>query len=305
MGKLLHKTLHFNREKFYSKIVAYLFVFPAFFVIAAVIIYPIIQSFVMSFQQIDLLNYSQREFVGLRNYIEIFKSPTFTRSLKLTLMFVAVVVPIQSFISLMISILLHRIKKGKTFFRAGLFVPYITSTVAVTMVFMRLFTKNGPLTLLFTKLGFANVTWFANMKLAFPFLSTLYIWKNFGFYVLLFMNGLNTISPELYEAAEMDGANGLRKFYHITLPMLRPFLLLVFITEMIDAFKVFDEIYVLSRGGSLGSPAGSMLTLVAYIYAQAFRYNNLGYGAASSVVLLVFVWLVTTVLRRSFSDEIS
>lgn len=285
-------------------IYSYCFLLPALLLIIASIIYPLLQSFLMSFQNINLLNIDQRNYVGFNNYYQLLNDPQFNRSLRTTIIFVTIVVPIQSAIALILATLLNQIVRLKAFFRTIYFIPYVTSTVAVTVVFMRLFTRGGILTNFFTKFGIPNVTWFANMSLALPFLSIIYVWMNVGFYTLLFLTGLQTIPAELYEAAAIDGANFFQKFRNITIPMLRPFTLLVLATGIISAFQIFDQAYVLSRGGTLGSPAGATMTMVVYIYAQAFRYNNLGYGNAAAVLLFFIVLGITLLLRRGFKEEI-
>lgn len=301
----LWKHFKLKRYSIGEIIASYGFLLPALIFITAWIIYPLLQSFLMSFQDVDLLNFSQRKFIGFENYSQLFQDPRFVRSLKTTVIFVAVVVPIQSGFALIIATLLNQINRLKTFFRTIFFIPYVISTVAVTVVFMRLFTKGGILTELFAKFGLPDVTWFANMNLALPFLSIIYLWMNFGFYTLLFLTGLQTVPSEVYEAAAIDGANVFRRFWNITIPMLRPFTLLVLATGIISAFQIFDQAYVLSRGGTLGSPAGATMTMVVFIYAQAFRYNNLGYGNAAAILLLVIVLGVTLLLRKGFKEEIN
>jgi multiple sugar transport system permease protein len=295
----------FQRAKLQEALTAYVFLMPALVFIGLWIIYPLFQAFLMSFQELNLLNFSQRTFVGMENYRGLFEDPVFMESLRTTLIFALVVVPIQSIVALVIATVLHRLPRCKTLFRTIFFTPYVTSTVAVTVVFMRLFVRNGILSDFLQLLGFPNVTWFANVDLALPFLSIIYVWMNFGFYTVLFLTGLQTIPTEVYDAAAVDGAHGFQLFWNIIIPMLRPFLFLVLTTGIISAFQVFDQAYVLSRGGSLGSPAGATMTLVVFIYAQAFRYNRFGYGAAASVILLLIVSLVTVLLRTIFQDEIN
>ncbi|MDR1189062.1 MAG: sugar ABC transporter permease [Bifidobacteriaceae bacterium] len=259
---------------------------------------PILQSVVLSFQEVNKFHFSQRQFVGLENFQALFADPAFGRSMAITGTFVAFVVPAQTMLAVGMAALLQSATRGRTALRTAFFVPYMTSTVAVTTIFMQLFVKSGPLTGLLAVFGLPDSTWYADTSLALPFLVIVYVYMFVGLYIVIFVGGMESIPQVLYEAAEVDGASVLRRFWHVTLPGLRPFTAFVLVAGVIQAVQVFDQAYVICGGTVLGSPAGATSTLVIFIYQQAFRLNAVGYGSAATVVLLVTVVIAGLVSNR-------
>jgi multiple sugar transport system permease protein len=282
---------------------AYILLAPALLLLGVWFIYPILSSFVLSFQTVNIFHYSQRRFIGLVNFQQLASDPVFRSTIRITFTFVLLVVPAQTFLALLAAVVVQSTGRMRTLYRTVFFVPYVTSTVAVTAVFMDLFTLHSALPELFSHVGLPDVSWFADVRLALVFLAMIYVWMNLGLYMVVFLSGLQTVPPELYEAARVDGANKLHEFFYITVPSLRPFVFFVFVSGMIAAFQVFDQAYVISGGTVLGGPAGATSTIVIFIFAQAFRYNKLGYASAAAVLFLVIVTLATTVLRRAFREE--
>ncbi|BDZ45145.1 carbohydrate ABC transporter permease [Naasia aerilata] len=174
----------------------------------------------------------------------------------------------------------------------------MTSTVAITTIFMQLFVKGGPAATGLAAFGLPNSTWYADPGLALAFLVIVYVYMFVGLYIVIFVGGIETIPDFLYEAASMDGAGVLRRFWHVTLPGIRPFAVFVVVAGVIQAVQIFDQAYVISGGTVLGSPAGATSTIVVFIYQQAFRLNALGYASAATVVLLVLVLVAGIVSRR-------
>lgn len=263
---------------------------------------PIVQSVVLSFQDVNKFHFSERSFVGLQNYSQLFADHAFTRSLGITGTFVLLVVPAQTVLAVVIAAVLQSIQRGRTAYRTSIFVPYITSTVAITTIFMQLFVKDGPITSVFAHLGVANVTWYASTSLALMFLVIVYVYMFVGLYIVIFVGGMESIPASLYEAATMDGAGSVSRFWHVTLPGLRPYLVFVLVAGVIQAIQVFDQAYVISGGTILGSPAGATSTIVIFIYQQAFRLNAIGYGSAATVVLLA-IMIVAGLLSRRVSPK--
>jgi multiple sugar transport system permease protein len=282
---------------------AYTLLFPAVILLAIWFVYPIIESFILSFQKVNEFNFDNRSFTGLSNYRELVHDPAFHSSLRITLIFVIVVVPAQTLISLVFAAVLKSAKGARSLFRAAFFLPYMISTVAVTTVFKQLFVKGGPLATAGHAVGLPNATWYADVHLALPFLIIVYVYMYIGLYVVTFVGGMESIPAELYEAARVDGANAWVQFRSITVPSLRPFTVFVVVAGLIQAVQIFDQAYVVSGGTVLGSPAGATSTLVIFIYQQAFRLNALGYGAAAAVVLLAIVLVGTTLTRRIIPEE--
>jgi multiple sugar transport system permease protein len=282
---------------------AYVLLAPALALLAAWFLYPIVSSFLLSVQSVNVFHYSQRAWVGLANFRQLLSDPVFRSTIRITLTFVLIVVPAQTVLALIAAVLLQGLRRLSTFYRTALFVPYVTSTVAVTAVFMNLFTVHSALPAAFARLGLPDVSWFADVHLALPFLAMIYVWMNLGLYMVIFLSGLQTVPPELYEAARVDGAGAAHELLFITIPSLRPFLLFVVISGMIGAFQIFDQAYVISGGTVLGGPAGATSTFVIFIFAQAFRYNKLGIASAAAVLFLVVVSLATLVTRLVFREE--
>jgi multiple sugar transport system permease protein len=264
---------------------------------------PIVQSVILSFQQVAKFNFDDRTFVGLQNFSQLATDPAFGRSLGITATFVLGVVPAQTILAIIVAATLQSITRGKSALRTAYFVPYMTSTVAVTTIFMQLFVKGGLATTALSIFGLPNETWYASPSLALGFLVVVYVYMFVGLYIVIFVGGLETISPDLYEAASMDGAGTIRKFWSITLPGLRPFTIFVVLTGIIQAIQVFDQAYVISGGTILGSPAGATSTIVIFIYQQAFRLSNIGYASAATVVLLAAVIVIGVVSRRLAPKE--
>jgi multiple sugar transport system permease protein len=259
---------------------------------------PIVQSIVLSVQQVGKFDFDQRSFVGLQNFTQLFADPAFSSSLGITAIFVIGVVPAQTILALVVAATLHGVGNGKSALRTAYFVPYMTSTVAITTIFMQLFVKGGLVSTVVSLLGVPNATWYATPSLALPFLVVVYVYMFVGLYIVIFAGGIETIPQDLYEAASMDGAGVLRKFWSVTLPGLRPFTVFAVITGIIQAIQVFDQAYVIAGGTVLGSPAGATSTIVIFIYQQAFRLSNIGYASAATVVLLLIVIVAGLVARR-------
>ena len=277
---------------------AWLMLAPAVVLLAWWFVAPIVQSVVLSFQDVSKFDFARREFVGLANYAELFADPAFQRSLAITGTFVLGVVPAQTILALLVAAALHGVRHGRGALRTAYFVPYMTSTVAITTIFMQLFVKGGPATAGLALFGLPDATWYAEPSLALAFLVIVYVYMFVGLYIVIFVGGMETIPAELYEAAEMDGASVVRRFWHVTLPGIRPFAVFVIVAGIIQAVQVFDQAYVISGGTVLGSPAGATSTIVIFIYQEAFRLNALGYASAATVILLVLVLAAGLLSRR-------
>lgn len=271
---------------------------PAVVLLAWWFVIPIVQSIVLSFQRVSKFHFNERTFIGLDNYTQLFADPAFRSSLGITATFVVLVVPAQTVLALLVASLLQSVSRGRTAFRTAAFVPYMTSTVAITTIFMQLFVAHGPVTSVLARLGAPDVTWYATPSTALLFLVLVYVYMFVGLYVVIFVGGMESIPASLYEAATMDGAGAVRRFWHITVPGLRPFTAFVLLSGFIQAVQVFDQAYVITGGTTLGSPAGATSTIVIFIYQQAFRLNKVGYGSAATVVLLLAIIVAGVLSRR-------
>ena len=259
---------------------------------------PIVESVVLSFQHVAEFDFSQRSFAGLQNYQQLIHDPAFRKSLEITAAFVLGVVPAQTVVALLIAALLNSVSRAQGAFRAAYFVPYMTSTIAITTIFMQLFVKGGVASTALSVVGIANQTWYASTHLALAFLVIVYVYMFVGLYIVIFTGGMQTIPKDLYEAASIDGAGPIRQFWSVTLPGVRPFMAFVVVTGIIQAVQVFDQAYVIAGGTVLGSPAGATSTIVIFIYQEAFRLLDIGYASAATVFLLVCMILLGLISRR-------
>ena len=263
---------------------------------------PFVESFIRSFQDANFIALEDAKFIGLDNYLTILKDSDFHLALKHSLTIVIIAVPIQIFLALMISIALNQPIRGRGIFRTIYSIPYITSSIAVTTVFMVLFRQNQIVTKTLSFLGFPNETWYANINLALPFIIILFIWQQVGFFMIIYLAGLQGIPSELYEASIIDGCNGFQKFIYITIPMLRPVTFFIVTVGTINAFQIYDQVAAISRYGSLGSPAGSTSTVITYFYQHGIRYMDIGYGSASVIIFFMIILFITFIQKKLLGE---
>lgn len=276
-------------------LVAYSFIAPNFLGFAIFTLGPIVLALLMSFAEWDGSN--EMKFIGLSNFVEIFKDDRFLASLKNTIVYSVFTVPITLVIALGLAILLNQKIKGRNFFRTVTFFPYVASLVAVAAVWNMLFTpaKGGIVNqFLMNVLHVAPSKWAASSSTVMLTIIMFSVWKNMGYYMVIYLAGLQGISEDLYEAASLDGANAWQKFRHITVPQLKPTTFFVTIMLTINCFKVYDIVYMLA-GGSNGVVNKSAMVLVYYIYEEAFRNWKLGKASASALVLFAIVLVVTLI----------
>jgi len=251
---------------------------------------PLVASFFFSFTEWDLM--SPMEWVGLRNYIELFKDETFLKSLWNTIYFTLGTVPVGVIISLFLAVALNQRIKGVRIFRAAFFLPVIASWIAASLVWMWMYNPEfGLLNYFLGLIGIKGPRWLSSLNWAMPSIIMTVIWKTLGFNMLLFLAGLQGIPKSYYEAAEIDGARWFGKFKHVTVPLLSHTTLFVVIISVINSFQAFDLIYMMTFGG----PARSTSVLVFYLYQNAFRYFRMGYASAIAYVLFFLVLIFAVV----------
>jgi multiple sugar transport system permease protein len=264
--------------------------------------YPFLQSFIRSFQDANFAALDEAKFIGLQNYINILQDHEFYRAVLHSLEIVVIAVPAQTFIGLLMALLVNQKIKGKGLFRTVFFIPYITSQIAITTVFMMLFKQGTFITEFFGLFGFGNVTWYASMDYALLFVAILFIFQQCGFSMIVYLSGLQEVPKDLYEAGQIDGASKWAQFRYITVPFLKPITFFVVSVATIMGFQIYDQIAAISRYGALGSPAGATNTVVTYFYQNGIRYMNIGYGSAA-VVLFFFIIMIITFLQKKLLDE--
>ncbi|NDJ18489.1 carbohydrate ABC transporter permease [Myxacorys almedinensis] len=261
---------------------AWLFLLPALSLLSLFVLYPIGYLCYLSFTSGSFTREGVH-WVGLRNYWRLFLSPDFWQVLGNTGYFtVATLIP-SVLIPLALAVLLDRAIALRGWLRAAYFIPSITSLVAAGLGFRWLFQTDGAINAGLTLFGIAPIPWLQDTTWAMPVLILLSIWKQLGFNMVVFLAGLQTIPTSRYEAAELDGAGAWQKFWHITLPGLRPTLIFAAVTTAIFTLRSFEQVYVITGGG----PLNSTNLMVYYIYEQAFAQFDFGYAAAAATLLLI------------------
>jgi multiple sugar transport system permease protein len=264
---------------------------------------PLLESVMRSFQDANFISLETARFIGLGNYFKLFEDRDFFRAITNSVLLVAVAVPVQTILALLFAMALNRKMPGKGFFRTQFFLPYVTSPIAVATVFMILFTQGNFFSELMSYIGFPDTTWTADLRLALPFVMILYIWQQVGFFMVIYLAGLQGIPRELYEACQVDGANAFQKFLNVTLPVLRPVTSFVVTVGIIYAFQIFDQVAAISRYGQLGSPAGRTSTLITYFIQVGIREMEIGLGSASVVVFFLLILAVTMIQRKLLKER--
>ncbi|CAN5787462.1 sugar ABC transporter permease [soil metagenome] len=275
------------------------FVAPALLVIGAFFFVPVAAAFLLSFTDFDIYavaSFDNARFTGLANYAALLGDPIFWKALGNTLYFALVGGPLTIAISLGAALLIHaRLVRFKGLFRTIYFAPVVTTLVAVAVVWRYLYhPRFGLLNYSLGLLGINPIDWLGDPRWAMPAIILLAVWKNFGYNMVVFVAGLQSIPEELYEAAELDGAGAWQSFRHVTLPMLGPTFLFVTIITMIGYLQLFAEPYVMTQGG----PLQATTSVVLLMYEQGFRWWNMGYAAAIAFVLFLVIFAVTLVQLR-------
>ncbi|MEU2169536.1 carbohydrate ABC transporter permease [Micromonospora chersina] len=256
---------------------------------------PVVATFVLAFTDYDVVAGTVR-WVGLANFREIFADETWNISIWHTVVYTFFTVPVAMAIAVVIAVLLNQRLRARAWYRAAFFMPHITATVAIALVWMWMFEPNlGLFNLLLGEVGVNGPAWLADTTWAMPAVILVSVWKGIGLKMLIYLAALQNIPPELYEAADIDGASGPRRFFAITVPLLRPATFFVFVVSMIDAFQVFDQVYVLTPDGG---PANSTTVMTYEIYRTAFSEFRISTACAQSLVLFAFLLVMTLISRR-------
>jgi len=275
------------------------FVAPALSVIAVFFVLPVLAALMVSFTDFDiyaLADLRNLRFVGLRNYVQLLETSLFWHALGNTLYFVIVGVPLSIGASLGVALLLNSpLVRARSFFRTALFIPVVTTLVAVAVVWRYLLsTRYGLINYALDRVGIAPVDWLGDPHWAMPAIILFAVWKSFGYNMLILLAGLQSIPQELYEAARIDGASRVQQFRYITLPSLAPILLMVSILTIAGHFQLFAEPYVMTQGG----PLQSTVSVLYFMYEEGFKWWNLGSASAVAFVLFLFIFAVTALQLR-------
>lgn len=271
-----------------------LFLLPSLVGFIMFIFLPIIAMLGLSFT--DYSGGFNLSFIGLDNFSAMFTNETFHKALVNTVFFTVVTVVLQLLLGFIFAVILSKKIPGGAFFRAVIFIPVILSNIAVSLVFMLiLHPSKGPLNSFLVSLGLPAGAWLTSPKTALFTIALVAVWQSFGYYMVLFLSGLQTINPDLYEAGEIDGANRFQQLIHITIPMLSPTTFFCIIMAIINSFKVFDQVFAMTGGQLGGGPAQSTTVLVFDIYQRAFTHLEMGYASAEATILLMIVLIITII----------
>jgi multiple sugar transport system permease protein len=287
-----------NRQQWIERFAGMGFAFPAFVLLLVIDIVPLLVLLYLSFTNYELGALDTR-FVGLDNFRKAMGDAVFRRSLGNTFVYVAIVLPLAVGLGLLIAVLLHSRKRTRSFYEVIYFLPVTSTLIAMATVWQFLLHPSlGPINGVLKALGFHEVAFLSEPSLVLPTLAAIGIWHLVGFNMVLFLAGLSAIPRDLYEAAEIDGCrSGIDRFLTITWPLLGPTTMFVIVTTSITAFKVFDTVAVMTRGG----PMGSSEVLLYAIYLEGYQYFHMGYAAALTLVFLVFVLLFS--IAQTFALE--
>lgn len=285
-------------------LVAYSFILPNLIGFLFFTFVPIVFSLFLSFCEWDSGN--PINFVGLKNFIYMFtKDKSFWISLKNTIYYTVVTVPVTMALALFLAILMNKPLKGRVFFRSVLFFPYVASLVAIAVVWMALFNPDrGPVNSILMALGVENPPrWAASQTWALPTIIGLTVWKGMGYYMIVYLAALQGVSKDLYEASSLDGANKWQQFLNITWPSVTPTTFYILMMLMVSTFKSYDTMYITTQGG----PGEATKVLAYHIYNQAFVSSKFGYASAVAMVLLAIVLTVTLIqfkFEKKFTNNV-
>lgn len=272
------------------------FVTPALVLIGVFFVLPVAASLILSLTDFDLYAIADprnTRLVGLRNYVALFRNPLFWTALENTFYFALVGGPLTVVTSLGAALLVNaRLVPFKPFFRTIFFVPFVTTLVAVAVVWRYLYhPRYGLFNYALSAIHIGPIDWLGNPRWAMPAIIIMAVWKNFGYNMLICIAGLQSVPDELYEAAALDGATALQRFRYVTLPMLRPTLVFVVIVTMIGYFQLFAEPYVMTAGG----PLRKTTSLVLLMYEEGFRWWRMGAAAAMAFVLFAIIGMASAI----------
>ena len=270
------------KEQNFAKLTPYLFLAPALLILGLTVFWPALQAIYFSLFEYDLIT-RQTQWIGLENFQRLWGDKLFWQTLQNTLLYLAGVVPLLVILPLGLAILVNQKLKGMTLFRAAFYTPVIISMVVAGIAWRWLYAENGLFNQVLDYLNLPTIPWLTSPDWAIFSVMVVTIWKGLGYYMVIYLAGLQSIPNDLYEAAAIDGSDGMMKHWDITLPLMKPYLFLVSVISAIAATKVFEEVYVMTQGG----PRNSSKTLVYYVYEQAFQRLEISYACTIGLVLFL------------------
>ncbi|MBE8969259.1 sugar ABC transporter permease [Nostocales cyanobacterium LEGE 12452] len=279
----------------------YMFMMPTILVLGTFVVLPILYAVFLSLQKVQLLGGIEYEFIGFRNFTRLAEDERVWIALRNTAEYVAIVVPTQTILALILAVTLNSGIRGKNWWRILYFLPTVTSSAVLTLIFMWIYNADGLLNDFLAFVGLPTYNWLGDPAVALKGIMLMNIWSTAPFFMVIYLAALQDIPQTLYEAAELDGANGWQQFIHITLPLLKPVTFFVATVGVIGTFQLFDQSYIFS--GGTGGPNNATLTVVLLIYQAVFRNLQMGYAAAIAFLLAAVIIAITLIQRRLFGGE--
>ena len=297
MANVLKKS----NKQFTDLVSAYIFMSPTIIILAIFLVLPILLAIALSLYKVQPLGEISYAFRGWKNFVRVTQDERVAIALKNTIEYVLIVVPIQTILALGLALILNTQIKGKNIFRVLFFLPTVTSSAVLTLIFMWICNSNGLLNNFLAFIHLPTYNWLGDSKVALKAIMLMNIWSTAPLFMVIYLAAMQDIPENLYEAATIDGANWFDKFIWITLPFLKPITFFIIVMGIIGTFQLFDQSYIFSRGS--GGPNNSTLTVVLLIYQYAFKNLDMGYAAALALLLTIVIMTVTLMQRYLFKEE--
>ena len=295
--------LYISNKEAKETLNGYIFMAPTIIILGVFLLLPILFAIVLAFHKVQPVGEVSYNFRGWKNFLRMTSDERVWIALKNTSEYVAIVVPIQTILALILALILNMHLKGKDWFRVLFFMPTVTSSAVLTLIFMWICNTDGLLNNFLTFLGLPSYNWLGDPAVALKAIMLMNIWSTAPLFMVIYLAALQDIPETLYEAATIDGASWWDKFVCITLPFLQPVTFFIIVIGIIGTFQLFDQSYIFSRGS--GGPNNSTLTVVLLIYQYAFKNLDMGYAAALALVLALVIMIVTLIQRYWFKEETS
>ncbi|NJO40871.1 MAG: sugar ABC transporter permease [Cyanobacteria bacterium CRU_2_1] len=295
-----------NRQKYIHSLlresaIGYGFMAPTLLVLAVFVVLPILYAVFLAFQKVQLLGGIEYEFVGLRNFARLMADDRVWIALRNTAEYVAIVVPSQTVLALILATTLNAGVRGQTGWRILYFLPTITSSAVLTLIFMWIYNTNGLLNQFLAFIRLPTYNWIGDPAVALKGIMIMNIWSTAPFFMVIYLAALQEIPQSIYEAAKIDGANAWQQFWYVTLPLLKPVTFFVVAMGIIGTFQLFDQSYIFSNGS--GGPNNATLTIVLLIYQYVFRDLQMGYAAAIAFLLAAIIITITLLQQWLFGKQ--
>jgi multiple sugar transport system permease protein len=292
---------YWRKQRNREGVTGYLFMAPTIAIASLFLILPVLCAVILAFYNVQLLGTVSVRFIGLKNFVRMVEDERVWIALQNIVQYVAIVVPCQTILALALALLLNQPIRGRNGFRVAFFLPTVTSSAVLTLIFMWIYNTDGLLNALLSFLRLPTYNWLGDPSVALKGIMIMNIWATAPLFMVIFLAALQEIPESLYEAARLDGATHWEQLLHVTLPFLKPVTFFVVVMGMIGAFQLFDQSYIFSAGS--GGPNNATLTIVLLIYQYAFKNLDMGYALALTLMLAAVLMIATIAQRQLFREE--